>query len=49
MGAGVQRARSSSMSMLDRSEAAWAILGNSGGFRSRSKYLKVRDGLCFLV
>jgi hypothetical protein len=35
--AGAQRARSSSLSMIDRSEAAWAILGNTGGYRSRSK------------
>eukprot|EP00428_Durinskia_dybowskii_P081986 CAMPEP_0170425514 /NCGR_PEP_ID=MMETSP0117_2-20130122/38148_1 /TAXON_ID=400756 /ORGANISM="Durinskia baltica, Strain CSIRO CS-38" /LENGTH=987 /DNA_ID=CAMNT_0010684487 /DNA_START=155 /DNA_END=3118 /DNA_ORIENTATION=+ len=34
-GVGPQRARSSSMSMLDRSEAAWAILGNTGGYRSK--------------
>ena len=31
------RVRSSSMSMIDRSEAAWAILGSTGGYRSKSK------------
>jgi hypothetical protein len=31
------RMRSSSMSMIDRSEAAWAILGNTGGYRSKCK------------
>lgn len=31
------RPRSSSMSMIDRSEAAWAILGSTGGYRSKSK------------
>jgi hypothetical protein len=30
------RVRSSSMSMIDRSEAAWAILGSTGGYRSKS-------------
>ena len=33
------RPRSSSMSMIDRSEAAWAILGSTGGYRSKSKLL----------
>ena len=34
---GQTRMRSSSMSMMDRGEAAWAILGNTGGYRSKSK------------
>lgn len=34
---GFTRMRSSSMSMIERSEAAWAILGNTGGYRSKSK------------
>lgn len=35
---GFTRMRSSSMSMIERSEAAWAILGSTGGYRSKSKY-----------